>query len=90
MIIETTAIVQQNQCIGSADTLTNQLLIWGEKWHIAIDDAGMHVFLLNATNAGASRVMVGPLPYPVVVIIVVIMKIVISLQLGYFEIFLFI
>ena len=42
----------------------------------------MHVFVLNATIGGASRAIVGPLPYPVVVIIVEIMKIVVTANLG--------
>jgi hypothetical protein len=42
----------------------------------------MHAFVLNATIGGASRAVVGPLPYPVVVIIVEIMKIVVTDNLG--------
>ena len=42
----------------------------------------MHVFVLIATIGGASRAIIGPLPYPVVVTIVEIMKIVITVNLG--------
>ena len=42
----------------------------------------MHVSVLNAAIGGASRAIIGPLPYPVVVVIVEIVKICVTVHLG--------